>query len=138
MSISDWIDHYIRGHESGEHLPPLEKERDIARTLAGLERIAFVGVTEFYRQSICALRSLLHSRAMCRCSEIPVTKHDDNRNNASATSLDGPARFKYMQTHIWRRNNLVYAVGFMRLISVLGTNNLTCLLTPQRKALAMV
>ena len=101
FTISDWVDVFIRRNEFSETLSPLEKQLDIANTLAGLERMAYVGVTEFYEQSICALRSLLHNRAMCHCFEMPFTVHNDHKNNASAISLDGPTRLKYMTTHIF-------------------------------------
>ena len=107
--------------------------------MRGLKRMKWIGVTEFYDQSICALRSLIHEKPMCTCAAATMAKvvhqtgiHITHGTNPHDVVLTGGQlkRFKALRT--WRVQSLAYAYGLTHLNVTLAKFDLTCLLGQPR------
>ncbi len=104
-------------------------ERAFDHTAAGLRRMEWVGVTEFYGQSLCALRSLLAGKPMCSCEQttVPSGLQVTHDTHTEQQILTGSMRAKMMKLMAWRVGSFEYAQGLVHLRSILTRFNLTCL-----------
>ena len=107
-----------------------KNEQLLQHTVAGLRRMAWIGVTEFYGHSLCALRSLLAGKPMCSCeqqelhSEIQMTHGTHTEQHV----LTGAVRAQMMELPSWRSASIEFAEGLQRLRAQLAQFNLSCLL----------
>merc|ERR1711990_870357 len=71
----------------------------MAQASAAVKRMSWVGVTEFYGQSICALRSMLAGTAMCSCEEKELRSEvkETHGTHPDELVLTGPMRAQIMR-----------------------------------------
>ena len=99
--------------------------------MQGLRRMTWIGVTEFYDESICALRSLLHDQPMCSCTSKAINQtsvHVDHGNNADATVLTDGDLKRMRNLHLWRVQSALYAFALSHLRATLRRFKLECIL----------
>eukprot|EP00962_Isochrysis_galbana_P032849 scaffold10872_cov129-Isochrysis_galbana.AAC.6 len=128
------LDEYLNGAEREEQQlqakHPAEFERAFEQTAAGLRRMEWVGVTEFYDESVCALRSLLASKPMCSCKQSgmpPAGLKVTHKTHPEEEILTGSRRARIMKLQRWRVGSFQYAQGLLHLRANLARFNLTCL-----------
>ena len=127
------LDAYLNTTERKERKfaqSPAQFERDFEYTAAGLRRMEWVGVTELYGQSLCALRSLLAGKPMCSCEQsksVPSGIQMTHNTHAEQQILTGSMRARIMRLRAWRVGSFEYAQGLVHLRSTLARFNLTCL-----------
>ena len=116
--------------ERGNAQSPAQFERAFEHMTAGLRRMEWVGVTEFYGQSLCALRSLLASKPMCSCEQskrVPSGLRVTHNTHPEQQILTGSMRARIMKLRAWQIGSFEYAQGLVHLRSILARFNLTCL-----------
>ena len=122
---------YIRQMEKKDELEKHEPRASAAWQLDGLKRMTWIGVTEFYGQSICALRSILHEKPMCSCAIQAVNQtstHQTHGTHPDDVTLTGDDLKRLKSLHSWRVESLKYAFALTHLNATLAKFNLSCLL----------
>ena len=122
---------YIRQMERKDELEKHEPRASAAWQLDGLQRMTWIGVTEFYHQSICALRSIIHEKPMCSCAVQALhqtSTHQTHGTQPDNVALTGDDLKRLKSLHSWRVESLKYSFAVTHLNATLAKFGLLCLL----------